>query len=115
MSPPLLCAKRKEEVGLPADLPKVVGFLPTHETVTSFSVTPVVAIIRQGGFDPVPEPGEVDEIFSVPLAHVLNPCELCDRVAPLAGDNDGSISPCPMAPITSGARQPAYCGGLQHG
>lgn len=62
----------QEEVGLPTDLPEVVGFLPTHETVTSFSVTPVVAIIRQG-FDPVPEPGEVDEIFSVPLAHVLNP------------------------------------------
>ncbi|WP_419739461.1 CoA pyrophosphatase [Ruegeria sp.] len=62
----------REEVGLPSDLPEVLGFLPKHETVTSFSVTPVVAIIRQG-FDPVPEPGEVDEIFSVPLAHVLNP------------------------------------------
>ncbi len=62
----------REEVGLPSDLPEVLGFLPKHETVTSFSVTPVVAIIRQG-FDPEPEPGEVDEIFSVPLAHVLDP------------------------------------------
>lgn len=62
----------REEIGLPTDLPEVLGFLPTHETVTSFSVTPVVGIIRQG-FDAVPEPGEVDEVFSVPLAHVLNP------------------------------------------
>lgn len=62
----------REEIGLPPTLPKVIGFLPTHETVTSFSVTPVLAIIDQG-FEPVPEPGEVDEVFSVPLAHVLNP------------------------------------------
>ncbi len=62
----------REEIGLPPDLPEVIGFLPEHETVTSFSMTPVVAIVRQG-FDPVPEPGEVDEVFSVPLAHVLDP------------------------------------------
>lgn len=62
----------REEIGLPSGLPEVLGFLPTHETVTSFSVTPVVAVIRQA-FQPVPEPGEVDEIFSVPLSYVLNP------------------------------------------
>ncbi|NVO55950.1 CoA pyrophosphatase [Rhodobacteraceae bacterium B1Z28] len=62
----------REEIGLPSGLPEVLGFLPTHETVTSFSVTPVVAIVRHP-FQPVPEPGEVDEIFSVPLAHVLDP------------------------------------------
>ncbi|SLN43407.1 CoA pyrophosphatase [Ruegeria meonggei] len=62
----------QEEIGLPTDLPEVLGHLPTHETVTSFSVTPVVAILR-APFQPVPEPGEVDEVFSVPLAHVLNP------------------------------------------
>ena len=61
-----------EEIGLPSDLPRVLGHLPVHETVTSFAVTPVVAILEQD-FDPVAEPGEVDEVFSVPLAHVLNP------------------------------------------
>ncbi|MEM1005750.1 MAG: CoA pyrophosphatase [Pseudomonadota bacterium] len=62
----------REEIGLPVDMPQILGFLPAHETVTSFDVTPVVALIRHS-FEPVPEPGEVDEVFSVPLTHVLDP------------------------------------------
>ncbi|WP_108860537.1 CoA pyrophosphatase [Ruegeria sp. Alg231-54] len=62
----------REEIGLPQEMPEILGHLPTHETVTSFTVTPVVAILREP-FQPVPEPGEVAEVFSVPLAHVLNP------------------------------------------
>jgi 8-oxo-dGTP pyrophosphatase MutT (NUDIX family) len=62
----------QEEIGLPPALPEILGHLPTHETVTSFTVTPVVAILR-APFQLTPEPGEVDEVFSVPLAHVLNP------------------------------------------
>lgn len=61
-----------EEVGLPRDLPQVIGQLPEHETVTGFRVTPVVAIIDRD-FQLQPEPGEVDEVFSVPLNHLLNP------------------------------------------
>ncbi|MBO9446039.1 CoA pyrophosphatase [Ruegeria sp. R14_0] len=62
----------REEIGLPPEMPQVLGHLPTHETVTSFTVTPVVAILREP-FQSVPEPGEVAEVFSVPLEHVLNP------------------------------------------
>ena len=62
----------REEIGLPEHLPRVLGQMPAHETVTGFLVTPVVAMVEQE-FDPVPEPGEVDEVFSVPLAHVLDP------------------------------------------
>jgi len=61
-----------EEVGLPRDLPIVIGQLPEHETVTGFRVTPVVAIIDRD-FQLQPEPGEVDEVFSVPLDHLLKP------------------------------------------
>ena len=61
-----------EEIGLPVEMVDVLGQLPEHETVTSFCVTPVVAILTKP-FDPVPEPGEVDEVFSVPLAHLLDP------------------------------------------
>ncbi len=61
-----------EEIGLPPDLVEILGSLPPHETVTGFSVTPVLAHLR-GGFDPVPEPGEVEEVFSVPLSFVLDP------------------------------------------
>jgi len=35
-------------------------------------VTPVVALVHEP-FDPVPEAGEVEEVFSVPLSHVLDP------------------------------------------
>jgi 8-oxo-dGTP pyrophosphatase MutT (NUDIX family) len=62
----------REEIGLPTELVEVLGTLPAHETVTSFHVTPVIGFVREG-FKIVPEPGEVDEVFTVPLAHVLNP------------------------------------------
>ena len=61
-----------EEIGLPPDRVQILGTLPVHETVTGFAVTPFVGLIR-GDFDPVPEAGEVDEVFTVPLAHVLDP------------------------------------------
>ena len=60
-----------EEIGLPRDLPEVIGHLPDHETVTGFQVTPVVAVLKHE-FRLKPEPGEVDEVFSTPLAHLLN-------------------------------------------
>ncbi len=62
----------QEEIGLSAELVTVLGTLPTHETVTGFTVTPVLALVR-GDFTPVPEAGEVEEAFTVPLSHVLDP------------------------------------------
>ena len=61
-----------EEIGLAPDNVEVLGRLPAHETVTSFEVTPVLARIR-APFDAVPEAGEVEEVFDIPLAHVLAP------------------------------------------
>ena len=62
----------QEEIGLEPDNVEILGQLPTHETVTSFLVTPFVAVVR-APFEPTPEAGEVDEVFQVPLAHALNP------------------------------------------
>ena len=62
----------REEIGLPSDHVEIIGTLPEHETVTGFTVTPVLGLIRQD-FTPVPEAGEVEEVFSTPLSHVLNP------------------------------------------
>ncbi|NUB45373.1 CoA pyrophosphatase [Fertoebacter nigrum] len=62
----------REEIGLPEAAVQVLGLLPVHETVTGYLVTPVLAHVA-GDFHPVAEAGEVDEVFSVPLAHVLNP------------------------------------------
>lgn len=61
-----------EEIGLPPDAVQVLGTLPGHETVTGFQVTPVLARIRRD-FPARPEPGEVAEIFAVPLRHVTDP------------------------------------------
>ncbi len=62
----------REEIGLPSEFVDVLGTLPAHETVTSFTVTPVIGFVKEP-FTIVPEPGEVDEVFLVPLDHVLNP------------------------------------------
>jgi 8-oxo-dGTP pyrophosphatase MutT (NUDIX family) len=61
-----------EEVGLPPDAVEVLGALPGHETVTGFAVTPILARVTRP-FTAVPEAGEVDEVFRVPLAHVTDP------------------------------------------
>ena len=61
----------REEIGLPEAAVDVWGRLPTHETVTGFTVTPVLARIT-ADFTPLPEAGEVDEVFTVPLSHLLD-------------------------------------------
>lgn len=62
----------EEEVSLPRDAVDILGILPVHQTVTGFSVTPVLGWISHT-FMPTPEAGEVDEVFTVPLSHVENP------------------------------------------
>ena len=62
----------QEEIGLDPANVEVLGQLPAHETVTGFRVTPVLGHIR-ADFVAVPQADEVEEVFSVPLAHVLNP------------------------------------------
>jgi 8-oxo-dGTP pyrophosphatase MutT (NUDIX family) len=61
-----------EEIGLPPGLVGVLGRLPPHETVTGYRVTPVLGLVRDR-FDPLPEAGEVAEVFTVPLDHVTDP------------------------------------------
>ncbi len=64
----------REEIGLPTPAVNVIGILPAHETVTGYQVTPVLAAIT----DLVaytPEPGEVAEVFAVPLAHLTDPAQ----------------------------------------
>lgn len=61
-----------EEVGLNPDQVEILGLLPPHETVTAFLATPVLALIK-GDFTPIPEAGEVEEVFRVPFDHIANP------------------------------------------
>ena len=59
-----------EEIALGKDEVEVLGSLPSHETVTGFQVTPVLAMVSPK-FQPHPEAGEVAEVFETPLAHLL--------------------------------------------
>ncbi|WP_413717877.1 CoA pyrophosphatase [Silicimonas sp. MF1-12-2] len=61
----------REEIGLIEGQAEVLGALPSHETVTGFTVTPVLALIDPG-FRAMPEAGEVEEVFEVPLDHVMD-------------------------------------------
>jgi 8-oxo-dGTP pyrophosphatase MutT (NUDIX family) len=62
----------QEEIGLPASRVEVLGQLPEYRTRTGFRVTPVIGLI-QPPLELVPDAREVDEIFEVPLAFLLEP------------------------------------------
>lgn len=67
-----------EEIGLAPDDVEVIGRLDEHPTITGFRVTPVVAYV-QPAQEFVPNPGEVAEVFSVPLAWLLDDANLQRR------------------------------------
>lgn len=61
-----------EEVGLAPQNVEVLGRLPIYVTGTAFHVTPVVALVQpQTRY--FPNPGEVADLFEVPLSFLLNP------------------------------------------
>jgi 8-oxo-dGTP pyrophosphatase MutT (NUDIX family) len=61
-----------EEIGLDPRFVTLLGASDAYETVTRFAVTPVVGLV-----DPLApltaDPREVDEIFEVPLAFLMDP------------------------------------------
>ena len=61
----------QEEVGLLPAMVEVLGRMPPHETVTGYTVTPVLGRIRDD-FLPVPDATEVEEVFFVPLSHLTD-------------------------------------------
>jgi 8-oxo-dGTP pyrophosphatase MutT (NUDIX family) len=61
----------QEEIGLDPANVEILAALPPHETVTGFLVTPVLGWIRHS-FESLAEAGEVEEVFSVPLAHLAD-------------------------------------------
>ncbi len=61
-----------EEIGLASDRVELVGRLVDHLTGTGFRITPVVGLLPAGmPFTPAPE--EVEEVFDLPLAVLLDP------------------------------------------
>ncbi len=62
----------QEEIGLHATNVNAIGTLPFHHTVTSFQVTPIVGLVLSD-FTPIPQVGEVEEVFEVPLPYLSDP------------------------------------------
>ncbi len=62
----------REEIGLDPGRVEVLGRMPDYRTRTGFRVTPVVAIVTPP-FELSPDANEVEEIFEVPLAFLLDP------------------------------------------
>ena len=71
-----------EEIGLDPLSVTLLGHLPHYLTVTGFRVRPVVARISPNHPGFVPDRSEVEEIFSVPLAFLMNPANHQWRVVP---------------------------------
>lgn len=61
-----------EETGIARSFVEPIGYLDRLDTISAFSITPVVAVVSEG-FTIRPEPGEVAEVFEVPLEYVLYP------------------------------------------
>ena len=62
----------QEEVGIEPEHIEVLGTLPEYTTGTAFVITPVVGLVTPG-FELHPNPGEVDEVFEVPLEFLMDP------------------------------------------
>lgn len=71
---PVAAALREagEEIGLASADADVLGYLDPFVTITGFHVYPVVARLSSR-FIAVRDPGEVDEVFELPLDYLLDP------------------------------------------
>ncbi|HEV7478471.1 MAG TPA: CoA pyrophosphatase [Burkholderiales bacterium] len=61
----------EEEIGLPRERVEVLARLPEYFTRTGFRVTPVIGLIEPP-LELRPDPGEVEAVFEVPLAFLLD-------------------------------------------
>ncbi len=71
---PVVTALREanEEIGISVDQVRPLGLLPRCDTITAYRITPVVGLVTTATALQ-PNPDEVSEAFSVPLARVLDP------------------------------------------
>jgi 8-oxo-dGTP pyrophosphatase MutT (NUDIX family) len=78
----------EEEIGLPARSVEVLARLPDYRTRTGFCVTPVVGLVTPP-LALAPDPREVDEVFEVPLAFLLDPANRQRRTREFQGTSVG--------------------------
>ena len=62
----------REEIGLAAERIELLGCLGDYHTRTGYRITPVVGVVMPP-FELDPDRNEVDEVFEVPLAFLMEP------------------------------------------
>ncbi|MGF1642552.1 MAG: NUDIX hydrolase [Thiotrichales bacterium] len=67
-----------EEIGLAPENVTVLGRFGAYRTASNYRVTPVVGQVRRA-FAPVPDPTEVERVFSIPLVWLADPGNLEQR------------------------------------
>ena len=77
-----------EEIGLAMERVEVLARLPEYHTRTGFRVTPVVGLVMPP-LELIPDPREVEEVFEVPLAHLLDPANHLRETRELQGRTVG--------------------------
>jgi 8-oxo-dGTP pyrophosphatase MutT (NUDIX family) len=60
-----------EEIGIAPDTVTIIGKTSPHKTVTGFEVIPVLGVIDPLA-DFIPQQGEVETVFEVPLLFLMN-------------------------------------------
>jgi 8-oxo-dGTP pyrophosphatase MutT (NUDIX family) len=78
----------QEEIGLAPERVEVLALMPEYLTRTGYRVTPVVGLVAPP-LELVPDPREVEEVFEVPLAFLLDPANHQRETRELAGKTVG--------------------------
>ena len=78
----------QEEIGLSADRVEILARLPDYRTRTGFRVTPVVGVVTPP-LELAPDPREVESVFEVPLAFLLDPANRQRRTREFQGQSVG--------------------------
>lgn len=79
-----------EEIGLRPKGAEVLGALPLYCTASRYAVTPIVALLpHTNGVQA--HPGEVSEVFEVPLSFLMDPRHHEHREWSLLGDEAGAV------------------------
>ena len=74
----------QEEIGLDPAFVSIAGFLERYETGTGYAIQPVVGVLAEG-FALTPDAREVDAIFEVPLAFLLDPANAQEHCGEFKG------------------------------
>lgn len=69
----------REEIGLLPDQVEVLGAIDPYLTVTGYQITPFVGLVS-AAYRPLPDPGEVAEVFEAPLGFLMDPAHHQRRI-----------------------------------